>query len=209
MKKNFTNPVLFADYSDPDAIRLGNLYVMTTSSFNYTPGLPILLSYDLVTWTLWDHAVENLGTGFEKPRHSQGVWAPSIRFFDERLHIYYGMPDEGLFVVRSSKLDAEKIRSFEDFQPKWEPPVCVLSGKGLIDPCPFEDEDGKRYLIHGYAKSRIGFKSVLGIFELSGDGLYAVSEDKFLWNGNLVDSSMRENISLQFRGGVGEKPVKD
>ena len=206
MKKNFTDPILFADYSDPDAIRLGNLYVMTASSFNYTPGLPVLLSYDLVTWTLWDHAVENLGKGFEKPRHSQGVWAPAIRYFDHRLHIYYGMPDEGLFVVRSSEILEEDIRCFEDFHPDWDAPVCVLPGKGLIDPCPFEDEDGRRFLIHGYAKSRIGFKSVLGIFELSKDGREAVSEDKFLFNGNLVDASMRENNALQFRGGVGEKP---
>ena len=44
----FRNPVLFADYSDPDVIRVGDTFYMTASSFNYTPGLPILISKDLV-----------------------------------------------------------------------------------------------------------------------------------------------------------------
>ena len=208
MKKNYINPVLFADYSDPDVIPVGDLFLLTASSFNYTPGLPILLSRDLTEWTLVDHAVENLGEGFENPRHSQGVWAPSVRYFHERLHIYYGMPDEGLFVVRSSRFRQEEIKTYEDYEQnvRWEKPVCVLAGKGLIDPCPFMEEDGRLFLIHAYAKSRIGFKSILGMCELSGDGLRAVSADHFIVNGNLVDASMRENRNLLFAGGVGEKP---
>jgi len=49
---HFVNPVIFADYSDPDAIRVGDDFWMTASSFNCTPGLPFLHSRDLVNWTL-------------------------------------------------------------------------------------------------------------------------------------------------------------
>ncbi|WP_022768754.1 glycoside hydrolase family 43 protein [Butyrivibrio sp. NC2007] len=170
----FRNPVLFADYSDPDVIRAGDTFYMTASSFNYTPGLPILVSKDLVNWSLVNYALKNIGQErFKIPRHSEGIWAPAIRFHEGMFYIYYGMPDEGYYVVRT-----------KDPLGEWEEPVLVLEGKGLIDPCPFWDEDGRAYIIHGYAKSRIGFKSILGIFEMSPDGLKAISEDHFVFNGN-------------------------
>ncbi len=170
----FRNPILFADYSDPDVIRVGDTFYMTSSSFNYTPGLPILTSRDLVNWSLAGYAVENIiEERFCIPRHSEGIWAPSIRYHDGFFYIYYGMPDEGYYVVRTG-----------DPLGKWDEPVCILKGKGLIDPCPFWDDDGRAYIVHGYAKSRIGFKSILGIFEMSPDGMRAISEDHFIFDGN-------------------------
>ncbi len=170
----YRNPILFADYSDPDVIRVGDTFYMTASSFNYTPGLPILISKDLVNWELVNYALKNIGQKrFEIPRHSEGVWAPAIRYHEGMFYIYYGMPDEGYYVVRTL-----------DPLGEWEEPVCILKGKGLIDSCPFWDEDGRAYVIHGYAKSRIGFKSILGIFEMSPDGLKAISEDHFIFDGN-------------------------
>lgn len=169
----YRNPILFADYSDPDAIRVGDIYYMTASSFNYTPGLPILTSKDLINWKLRNYAISNLPyDSYDIPAHSKGVWAPSIRFHNGWFYIYFGMPDEGIFMVRTK----EPLK-------EWEEPVLVLKGKGLIDPCPFWDEDGRAYIIHAYAKSRIGFKSFLGIFEISYDGLYAISEDHFIFDG--------------------------
>ncbi len=169
----YRNAVLFADYSDPDVIRVGDTYYMTASSFNYTPGLPILTSKDLVNWELVNYALDNIPEDrYRIPRHSEGVWAPCIRYHGGLFHIYYGMPDEGIFVVQTA-----------DPLGKWEEPVCVLEGKGLIDPTPLWDEDGRTWLIHGYAKSRIGFKSVLGIFEMNAEGTRAISEDHILYNG--------------------------
>ena len=170
----YQNPILFADYSDPDVIRVGDTYYMTASSFNYTPGLPILISKNLINWKLVNYALKNITEErYNIPRHSEGVWAPSIRFHEGIFYIYYGMPDEGYYVVKT-----------KDPLGVWDEPVCILEGKGLIDPCPFWDDDGKAYVIHGYAKSRIGFKSILGIFEMSSDGLKAISEDHFIFNGN-------------------------
>lgn len=169
----YINPVIFADYSDPDVIRVGDTYYMTASSFNYTPGLPILTSQDLVSWELKNYALENIpGEQFKHPLHSKGVWAPAIRFHEGYFYIYYGMPDEGIFMVKA-----------KNPLKKWDEPVCVLEGKGLIDPCPWWDKDGKAYVVHAYAKSRIGFKSILGLFEMSSDGTKAITEDHFIFDG--------------------------
>ena len=80
----YKNPVLFADYSDPDLIRTGDDYWMTASSFNCVPGLQILHSTDLVNWEIVNAVMPRLydGGAFDKPLHGQGVWAPSIRFID-------------------------------------------------------------------------------------------------------------------------------
>ena len=66
---------------------------------------------------------------------------------------------------------------------QWDAPKLVRAGKGLIDPCPFWDDDGRAYVIHAYANSRIGFKSRIGIFPMSADGTHAIGEDKFLFDG--------------------------
>ena len=130
---NFKNPILFADYSDPDVIRVGDTFYMTASSFNYVPGLPILTSKDLVNWKLVNYALKNIQfDNYDIPQPAKGVWAPAIRHHDGEFFIYYGMPDEGIFMVKTA-----------DPLGQWQEPVCVLEGKGLIDSCPFWDEDGK------------------------------------------------------------------
>src|SRR4030095_17036464 len=77
----YKNPVLFADYSDPDVIRVGADYCLVASSFNATPGLPILRSKDLVSGQLVGHVLENLEprATYETPQHGGGVWEPAIR----------------------------------------------------------------------------------------------------------------------------------
>lgn len=169
----YRNPVLYADYSDPDVIRVGDTFYMTASSFNYIPGLPILTSKDLVNWELVNYAVKRIEYDeYDTPQHAKGIWAPAIRYHGGNFYIYYGMPDEGIFMVKTS-----------DPLGEWEKPVLVLEGKGLIDPCPFWEEDGTAYVVHGYAKSRIGFKSYLGIFPMTADGKQATAPDKILFNG--------------------------
>ena len=76
----YKNPVLDADYSDPDVIRVGEDYYMVSSSFTYLPGVPLLHSKDLVHWELINHCVSSLP--FEKydfPSHGSGTWASCLR----------------------------------------------------------------------------------------------------------------------------------
>ncbi len=190
-KQIYTNPILFADYSDPDVIRVQDTYYMVASSFNYTPGLPILISNDLVNWKLVNYAVNNIygSINYDIPAHSKGVWAPAIRYRQGMFYIYYGMPDDGIYVVKAT-----------DPLGTWSDPILVLKGKGLIDPCPFWEEDGRAYIVHGYAKSRIGFKSHLGIFEMREDGEKATSSDQILYCGVETQHTI-EGPKVYYRNG--------
>ncbi len=156
----FQNPVLFADYSDPDAIRVGDDYFLVASSFAVAPALPILHSRDLVNWTLVNHALSRQVPleFFAKPRHGQGVWAPALRHHAGKFWIFYPDPDFGIYVVTA-----------DDPRGRWSEPRLVKAGKGLIDPCPFWDDDGRLYLIHGWARSRAGIANLLSLHELSPD----------------------------------------
>ena len=176
----YQNPVLLCDYSDPDVIRVGDTYYLTASTFNYVPGLPILTSKDMVNWTLRNYALTNIPEErYQTPRHAQGVWAPAIRYNDGWFYICYGMPDEGIFMIRT-----------QDPLGEWEKPVCLLEAKGLIDPCPLWDDDGNAYVIHGYARSRSGIKSIIGMFPMSWDGLRVTGEDHFIYNGLITQPTI-------------------
>jgi len=173
----YTNPVIYADYSDPDVIRVGRDYYMTASSFNAVPGLPILHSLDMVNWRLIGHALPRLSPEalFSTPQHGKGPWAPAIRFHDGRFWIYYPEPDLGIFVVTAANPAGP-----------WSAPVLVKGGRGLIDPCPLWDDDGKVYLVHAWARSRAGFANVLTLNRLSEDGTRIIDAGKVIIDGDKI-----------------------
>ena len=177
----YRNPVLNADYSDPDVCRVGDDYYMTASSFNCVPGLSILHSNDLVNWKLIGHAIQRLEPQdvFSTMQHGNGVWAPSIRFHNDEFYIYYGDPDYGIFMIKT-KNPAEK----------WSEPELVKAGKGLIDPCPLWDDNGRMYLVHAYAGSRAGIKSILAVAELNPEGNKAISPSRTVYDGHAVDPTI-------------------
>ena len=142
----YKNPILFSDYSDPDVIRVGKDFFMVASSFTYFPGVPVLHSTDLINWKLISYAVEKMPLDkYSVPQHGMGVWAPSIRYHNNKFWVYFGDPDEGIFMANT-----------ENPFGKWNDTICVAKSKGWIDTSPFWDDDGNAYLIRGVAKSRIG-----------------------------------------------------
>ena len=171
----YQNPVLFADYSDPDAIRVGEDYYLVASSFLCAPGLPILHSKDLVNWTILNHvfARQPPVEHFSKPRHGQGVWAPAIRYHDGKFWIFYPDPDFGLYVTTAT-----------DPAGTWSAPFLLKPGKGLIDPCPFWDDDGRLYLIHGWAKSRAGISNLLTLHKLNADATKVLDPGEVIIDAN-------------------------
>ena len=187
----FQNPILYADYSDPDVIRVGDTFYMTASSFNYIPGLPILISKDLVNWELKNYAIkERLPFDtYDAPAHAKGIWAPSLRYHNGTFYIFVGMPDEGIFVLTA-----------KDPLGEWSEPHLLLPGKGYIDPCPIWCEDGTAYVVHAYAKSRIGFKSILGIFPISEDGMQCLGDDTFIYDGS-IDNPTIEGPKIYQKNG--------
>lgn len=169
----YLNPIVHADYSDPDVIRVGSDFYMTASSFGHVPGLPILHSRDLVNWRLINHAVPRMPlSGYDAPQHGGGVWAPSLRYHAGKYWIYYGDPDVGILMTTA-----------DDPAGEWEPLHLVKPGKGLIDVCPLWDEDGRAYLIHAYAHSRSGIKHKLNVCEMSADGRRVLGEGRIVFDG--------------------------
>lgn len=177
----YKNPILHADYSDPDAVHVGDDYYMTSSSFEDVPGLPILHSKDLVNWRLIGHALKRLPPydHFTVPRHGEGVWAPSIRYRNGEFLIYYGDPDFGIYTVRAKKPHGP-----------WTDPVLVEAGKGLIDPCPVWDTDGSAYLVHAYAGSRAGIKSILVVKKMNKEGTKTIDEGVIIYDGHELDPTI-------------------
>ncbi|WP_288319042.1 glycoside hydrolase family 43 protein [Xylanibacter caecicola] len=171
----YTNPVIDADYSDPDVCVVGDDYYMTASSFNCIPGLPILHSKDLVNWEIIGYALKKLEPAekFDKPSHGNGVWAPCIRYHNGEFYIYWGDPDHGVFMVKT-----------KDPAGEWEEPVCVIPGEGMIDTTPLWDEDGRCYLANGWANSRSRFASVLTVRELNAEGTKAIGDPVIVFDGN-------------------------
>jgi beta-xylosidase/lysophospholipase L1-like esterase len=163
----YRNPILFADYSDPDVVRVGDDFYLTASSFSHVPGLPVLHSRDLVNWTLINHVLKQIPPleASSAPRHGGAVWAPSFRYHDDKYWIYWGDPDHGIYVTTAV-----------DPAGEWTEPALVIAGKGLIDPCPYWDDDGRVWLVHGWARSRSGVSNRLTLRELSADGLRPVDD---------------------------------
>ncbi len=195
----YTNPVINADYSDPDVCvgPSGEDYYMTASSFNCIPGLPILHSKDLVNWEIIGYALKSLYTGdgeleqhFSTPQHGNGVWAPSIRYHDGEYYIYWGDPDYGVYMVKT-----------KDPAGEWENPVCVIKGQGYIDTTPLWDEDGRCYLVNGWANSRAKYASVLTVRELSADGKKAIGQPVIVFDGNGTENRTCEGPKFYKRDG--------
>ncbi len=195
----YRNPVLNADYSDPDVCRVGEDYYMTSSSFNCLPGLPILHSRDMVNWTLINHAltkqipsddVEVPAVKFVTGRFQNGgVWAPAIRYHDGEFYIFYGDPDYGVFMLKT-----------KDIRGRWEKPVWVMEGRGIIDPAPLWDDDGSLYMVYGIAGSRMTNRSLICMVPLSADGTRTLCEPKVVYDGHETQPTI-EGPKLYKRNG--------
>ncbi len=162
-------------------IRDGDAYYLISSSFTSTPALPILRSRDLVNWTIVGHAMENL----PDPRYAElqpgaGVWAPAIRAHAGTFYIFVPLPDEGIYVLTAPHAEGP-----------WSAPRLLIAGRGLIDPCPFWDDDGQAYLVHAYARSRAGIKDRLRLRPMAPDA------SRLLGDGEIVFSDPARHPTLE------------
>lgn len=195
----YRNPVLAGDYSDPDVVRVGDVYYLTASSFTNTPGLPILRSTDLVNWTLIGHALPKIPplAHHMTPRRGGGVWAPAIRYRNGRFMIYFPDPDFGVFLVTA-----------KDPTGPWSEPVLVDDRRGIIDPAPFWDDDGQGWLINGWARSRAGFANVITAKRLNGAGDKTVGEPVTLIEGDRLPPVMTSRGPFPWMTTEGPKLYK-
>lgn len=160
----YKNPVIFADYSDPDVIRVEDDFYMVASSFNAMPGIPVLHSKDLVNWEIIGHVYDRLPIEkYNEPQHGEGSWAPSIRYHDGKFYVYFCTPEEGLFVgITEDPAGDWDLHHVVDVE-RWE------------DPSPLWDDNGNAYLVRSKLRG-----DILYIHKMSPDG------KEILDNGQLV-----------------------
>ena len=186
----YTNPILYTDYSDPDAIRVGEDYFMIASSFCNTPAVPLLHSKDLVNWKVINYIMDQLPFDYyDKPVHGCGTWAPAIRYHEGTYYVFIPMPDEGIMMCKTT-----------DPWGKWSEPAYVRKVVGWIDPCPFWDEDGKAYMVTAFARSRIGFKSMLYMSPIEPDCSGVLDDGQFIYDGHATQPTI-EGPKLYKRNG--------
>ena len=169
----YRNPVLPSDYSDLDCIRVGSDYYAISSTFQYSPGMVILHSKDLVNWKILGHVVDDvtqIGPDLNwdrMNRYGRGIWAGAIRYHNGKFWVYFGTPDEGYF-MSTAKNPAGP----------WEPLHGLMGEAGWDDCCPFWDDDGQGYFVGTHFKD--GYKTWL--YKLTPDGRDLVSGWRVLLN---------------------------
>lgn len=140
----YTNPVINADYPDPDIIRVGKDYYLVSSSFVGMPGIPVCHSTDLINWEIIGHAYDSITfrpqyrMENEMTAYSRLCWAPTIRYYDGTYYIGVNIADDGFIMFKSSKPEG--------------PYTMHKFDKRLYDPGFFIDDDGKKYVTHGKGK---------------------------------------------------------
>lgn len=142
----YTNPVIAADFPDPDVIRVGDTYYMVTTTMFVFPGVPILKSKDLVNWEYCSNAVQDFP--FDKAynldgghRYGKGQWATSLKYHNGKFYALFITLNEGGFLCTADKAEGP-----------WK--VTHLP-KGFYDPGLFFDDDGRIYVAQGYGKISI------------------------------------------------------
>ena len=189
----YINPILVADYSDPDAIRVGKKYYMVASDFHFM-GMQVLESEDLVNWKL----ISQIYNRFDQPgwdtmdHYGRGSWAPSIREHNGRFYVYFCTPDEGLF-----------MSSANDPAGPWEPLHCVKFTAGWEDPCPFWDEDGTAYLGH----SRVGAGPII-VHKMTEDGKGLLDDGVTVYEGPVAEGTKFHKINGYYYLSIPEGGVQ-
>lgn len=169
----YRNPVIPSDYSDIDCIRVGEDYYAISSTFQYSPGMVIIHSKDLVNWTIKGHVVSDLNQISEDlnwtrmNRYARGIWAGAIRYHQGKFYVYFGTPDEGYFMSTAAEITGP-----------WEPLHCIKPEAGWDDCCPFFDDDGQAYFVGTHFADN--YKTYL--YRMTSDGKTLIEDSKVLIN---------------------------
>lgn len=170
----FINPVLNADFSDPDVIRVGEKYYMVASDFHFM-GMQVLESDDMINWRFASQIFDRLDyEGWDSNKHfGGGSWAPSIRWHNGRFYVFFCTYEEGLF-----------MSSAEDARGPWTPLHCLREIPKWEDPCPFWDDDGQAYL--GRSRHRAG---PIIVHKMSADGKELLDEGVTVYTGPVAEGT--------------------
>ncbi len=170
----YRNPVLNADFSDPDVIRVGEKYYMVASDFHFM-GMQLLESEDMVNWQYASQLYRRIDEpGWDTNQHyAGGSWAPAIRWHNGLFYVYFCTPDEGLYMTTA-----------KDPHGPWAPLHLVRRVEKWEDPCPFWDDDGQAYL--GRSRHRAG---PIIVHRMTQDGKELLDEGKTVYEGPVAEGT--------------------
>lgn len=194
---SFRNPVIPADYSDPDIIRVGDDYYGIASTFCFSPGMIIIHSKDLVNWKIIGHVVDDIS--FLNPElnwdqmkgYYNGIWAGSLRYHDGLFYCHFTTPRGGWFVATTSD-----IRGKWEVSPMKDSKGQELRGRGWDDNCPLWDDDGQAYII----ASNFGHYWFPHLYKMSSDGVTLLD--------GLIDPDCDKSKNIGLIGGYVTKPKR-
>lgn len=205
----FKNPILPGDFSDPDVIRVGGDYYFITSTFQYSPGMAVLHSKDLVNWQYLGHCVTDLTQlGPElnwdrMNRYNRGIYAGAIRFHAGKFWVFFTTMDEGVFMTTATNPAGP-----------WSPVTRIWDKQGFDDPCPFWDDDGQAYLLlstpgkqwwtHIYKMTPDGKsvdpaseKLVDGYQSSEGNKIYKINGTYYIFHNQVVPHGPRVGVMMR------------
>ena len=160
-EKRYVNPIIPSDYSDIDCIRVGDDYYAISSTFQFSPGMTLLHSKDLVNWEICTNIISDLtqiGPELNHDRmnrYGRGVWAGTLRYHDGRFYLFFGTPDEGYFMTSASRPEGP-----------WDALTPLLTERGWDDCTAMWDEDGTACFVGTHFAD--GYKTYM--FPMSPDG---------------------------------------
>lgn len=147
----FTNPVIQADFPDPDVQKVGDTYYMVTTTMHNFPGCTLLKSKDLVNWEYCCNPLEKMSANAEynledgKNIYSKGAWANSLMYKNGKFYILFNAfgngDDAGGYLL--SATDAEG------------PWTMTRLSRGYYDPGLMTDDDGKTYVVCGNGNLKV------------------------------------------------------
>jgi endoglucanase len=142
----FNNPVLYADYPDPDIIRVNDDFYMVSTTFVDSPGITVLHSKDMVNWEIASHCATNVdgGNAFNLiggTAYESGFWASSIR---HRNGMFY--------VAVNPTFTNGRIYYATNAAGPWQ---YHQLNQAIYDPGLFFDTDGTGYIAYGHGPQSI------------------------------------------------------
>lgn len=143
-----TNPIIKADFPDPDVIRVEDTYYMLSTTMHFRPGGVILRSYDLIHWEIVCHVFETLGNSpkeclqGERCSYGHGMWAGSLRYHMDTFYVCFASLDMGETYIYYAKC----------LEGSWERKVI---SEYRHHPSLLFDEDGRVYLVSGYEEIEV------------------------------------------------------
>ena len=190
----YVNPVLPGDYSDLDAIRVGDDYYAISSTMQFSPGMVVLHSKDLVNWEIIGHVVDDLTRispqlNWDRMNcYGKGIWAGSIRYYKNKFWVYFGTPDDGFFMSSATNPAGP-----------WQPVHQLWNVKGWDDCCSFCDEDGQLYFIatNFALDPKTNKKYNIHLFKMTPDGRSLITEsDSIIHQSNGSEANKLYKINV-------------